>query len=124
MKITEITFLLTAAILLCTGCEKATTKKTAAITSKINSVPVKKPIAAENLQTASFTIKGMTCAYGCAKTIEKELSDLDGVQKASVDFDKKTALVIFDKTIQNPKTLTNLVQKSGDGKTYKVSNLQ
>lgn len=124
MKITEITFLLTAAILLCTGCEKATAKKTATITSKINSVPVKKPIAAENLQTASFTIKGMTCAYGCAKTIEEELSDLDGVQKASVDFDKKTALVIFDKTIQNPTTLTNLVQKSGDGKTYKVSNLQ
>lgn len=124
MKITEITFLLTAAILLCTGCEKTTTKKTAAASSKINTVPVKKPIAAENLQTASFTIKGMTCAYGCAKTIEKELSDLDGVQKASVDFDKKTALVVFDKTIQNPTSLTNLVQRSGDGKTYKVSNLQ
>lgn len=124
MKITEITFLLTASILLCTGCEKATTKKTVATISKINTVHVKKPIAPENLQTVSFTIKGMTCAYGCAKTIEKELSDLEGVQKAAVDFDKKTALVIFDKTIQNPTTLTNLVKKSGDGKTYKVSTIQ
>ncbi|GAA6770194.1 heavy-metal-associated domain-containing protein [Flavobacterium sp. CGRL2] len=66
----------------------------------------------------------MTCAVGCAKTIEEELANLDGVDKASVDFDKKTATVSFDKTIQNPESLTKVVQDTGDGKTYKVSNFK
>ena len=66
----------------------------------------------------------MTCAVGCAKTIEEELVNLEGVEKATVDFDKKTATVIFDKTVQNPENLTKVVQETGDGKTYKVSNMK
>lgn len=83
-----------------------------------------KEIAAENLQTASFTIEGMTCAIGCAKTIQEELTELDGVQTAKVDFDKKLATVTFDKTVQTPESLTKVVQDTGDGKTYKVSNIK
>jgi mercuric ion binding protein len=85
---------------------------------------VKKEIAAANLQTASFTVEGMTCAIGCAKTIQEELTNLDGVQTAKVDFDKKLATVTFDKTIQTPESLTKVVQATGDGKTYKVSNMK
>ena len=65
----------------------------------------------------------MTCAIGCAKTIEKELSDTDGVQKAAVDFDKKQATVSFDTSIQTPASLTKIVEATADGKTYKVSNM-
>lgn len=85
---------------------------------------VKKEIAAANLQTASFTVEGMTCAIGCAKTIQEELTALDGVQEAKVDFDKKLATVTFDKTVQTPESLTKVVQQTGDGKTYKVSNMK
>jgi mercuric ion binding protein len=85
---------------------------------------VKKEIAAANLQTASFTVEGMTCAIGCAKTIQEELTALDGVQEAKVDFDKKLATVTFDKTVQTPESLTKIVQATGDGKTYKVSNMK
>jgi mercuric ion binding protein len=85
---------------------------------------VKKEIAAANLQTASFTVEGMTCAMGCAKTIQEELTALDGVQEAKVDFDKKIATVTFDKTVQTPESLTKVVQETGDGKTYKVSNMK
>ncbi|MGQ7946256.1 heavy-metal-associated domain-containing protein [Flavobacterium sp. WC2509] len=98
---------------------KAETASTEATTPK-----VKKEIATENLQTASFTIEGMTCAVGCAATIQEELTALDGVQTAKVDFDKKLATVTFDKTIQNPENLTKIVQATGDGKTYKVSNMK
>jgi copper chaperone CopZ len=66
----------------------------------------------------------MTCAIGCAKTIEEELSGLDGVKKATVDFDKKSAIVIFDKTVQTPEKLIKIVQATGDGKTYKVANMK
>lgn len=85
---------------------------------------VKKEIAAANLQTASFTIEGMTCAIGCAKTIQEELTGLDGVQDAKVDFDKKLATVTFDKTVQTLESLTKVVEETGDGKTYKVSNMK
>jgi mercuric ion binding protein len=98
---------------------KAETASTETATPK-----VKKEIAAANLQTASFTVEGMTCAIGCAKTIQEELTDLDGVQTAKVDFDKKLATVIFDKTVQTPESLTKVVQATGDGKTYKVSNMK
>jgi len=66
----------------------------------------------------------MTCAVGCAKTIQEELTELDGVQEAKVDFDKKLATVTFDKTVQTPESLTKVVQETGDGKTYKVSNMK
>ena len=37
----------------------------------------------ENYAAAEFTIKGMTCAMGCAKTIEKKLAKMDGVLSVS-----------------------------------------
>lgn len=81
-------------------------------------------VTAENLQTASFTIDGMSCAVGCAKTIEKKLAGLDGVQDAKVDFDKKTATVSYDSAKQTPETLLETVEAQADGKTYKVSNVK
>ncbi|WP_348797568.1 heavy-metal-associated domain-containing protein [Flavobacterium adhaerens] len=93
-------------------------------TAEVETPKVKKQIAAENLQTASFTIEGMTCAVGCAKTIQEELTELDGVQTAKVDFDKKIATVTFDKTVQTPESLTKIVEETGDGQTYKVSNMK
>lgn len=89
-----------------------------------NAPKTKKEIATANLQTASFSIKGMTCAIGCAKTIEKELNGLDGVQNATIDFEKKSAVVSFDKTIIKPENITKVVEATGDGKTYKVSDLK
>lgn len=83
----------------------------------------KQAINPEKLQTASFSIEGMTCAIGCAKTIEENLSETDGVQKAAVDFDKKLATVSFDSSLQTPETLTKIVEAAADGKTYKVSNM-
>jgi copper chaperone CopZ len=112
------------ASLLFVGCkeksnENATDKATETGTSK-----AKKEIAATNLQTASFTIKGMTCAIGCAKTIQEELNGLDGVQTATVDFEKELATVSFDKTILTPEQLTKVVEATADGKSYKVSNMK
>jgi mercuric ion binding protein len=98
--------------------------KTETASTEIAAPKVKKEIAAANLQTASFKIEGMTCAIGCAATIQEELTVLDGVQTAKVDFDKKLATVTFDKTVQTPESLTKVVQATGDGKTYTVSNMK
>jgi mercuric ion binding protein len=124
MKISRILIAATIAGLALVSCKKEEDKSLQVVNAEKSAPKEHKPIAPENLQTASFTIEGMTCAVGCAKTIEEELANLDGVDKASVDFDKKTATVSFDKTIQNPESLTKVVQDTGDGKTYKVSNFK
>ena len=120
MKITKTIVALAFVSLLMTSCKKeAATTET--ITQKTAETPKKEVvIAAENVQTASFEIEGMTCAIGCAKTIEEELGELEGVQKATVDFDSKKATVVFDKSIQNQDNLTKVVEATADGKTYKV----
>lgn len=71
---------------------------------------------------AEFTIEGMTCAMGCAKTIENKLAKMDGVKSATVDFDKKLAMVEFDDTKVTTNLLEQTVTKVSD--TYKVSNMK
>ena len=117
-----LTFLF--ASLLFTGCKEKTTETTTSSSTETSAPKAKKEIAAANLQKASFTIEGMTCAIGCAKTIQEELSGLEGVQTATVDFEKKLATVSFDKTKQTPESLTKIVQATGDGKTYTISKMK
>jgi len=124
MKFTKIIAAFAIASLVLVSCKKEEDKNLANIKPVNTAVKEHKAIAAENVQTASFEIEGMTCAMGCAKTIEKELSNLDGVEKATVDFDKKIATVVFDKTVQNQENLIKTVQATGDGKTYKVLNIK
>ncbi len=112
------------ASLLLVGCKEKSTEVVSNSETEVETPKVKKEIAATNLQTASFNIKGMTCAIGCAKTIEEELNGLDGVQIAKVDFDKELATVSFDKTVLNPKKLTKVVEATADGKSYTVSNMK
>jgi copper chaperone CopZ len=88
-------------------------KETSAQTQKTNAVAVKP-------ETTSFKIEGMTCAMGCAKTIEDKLSKMNGVQKAVIDFDKKEATVSFDASVMTSKKLIEAVETTGDGETYKV----
>lgn len=75
-----------------------------------------------NYAKAEFTIEGMTCAIGCARTIEKKLAKMAGVKSASVDFDTKTAKVEFDDSKVTPVSLEETVTKVAD--LYKVHNMK
>jgi periplasmic mercuric ion binding protein len=93
--------------------------------SATNDANAKKEVTvAAKPETASFKIDGMTCSLGCAKTIETKLSNLDGVQKVTVDFDKKQATVEFDGAVLTPEELAQAVESTGDGETYKVSEMK
>lgn len=70
---------------------------------------------------AAFGIEGMTCAMGCAKAIEKNISKMDGVKSATVDFEKKIAMVEYDEAKVTPENLEETVTKTGD--VYKVVNM-
>lgn len=71
---------------------------------------------------AEFTIEGMTCAMGCAKTIEKKIGAMNGVKSAIVDFDRKLAMVEYDEAKVTPASLSEIVNKTGEA--YKVSNMK
>lgn len=110
--------------ILLASCKQKSTEIVSNKTTETTTVIVKKEIAAANLQTASFTVEGMTCAIGCAKTIQEDLTKLDGVQEATVNFETKLATVTFDKTVQTPEKLTKVIESVADGKTYKVLNMK
>ena len=64
----------------------------------------------------------MTCAVGCAKTIEKKLAKMEGVKSAKVDYDKKLAMVEYDDAKVTTTTLEETVKKVGD--TYTVKEMK
>lgn len=71
---------------------------------------------------AEFTIDGMTCAVGCAATIEKKIAKMDGVKSAIVDFDRKLAMVEYNEAKVTHTSLTNTVTNVAD--IYKVSDMK
>jgi len=122
MKFTKSILTIVLGSLLLVACKEKTNSDVTDV--KTETPVVKIEIAAANLQTASFSIKGMVCAVGCAKTIEEDLNKTEGVQKAAVDFDKESATIAYDKTVLNPESITKLVEATGDGKTYKVADFK
>ena len=71
---------------------------------------------------AEFTIEGMTCAMGCAKSIEKKMAKMEGVKSAIVDFDTRLAMVEYDEAKVNETSLEEIVKKAGD--MYSVSDMK
>ena len=71
---------------------------------------------------AEFGIDGMTCAIGCAKSIERKLAKMDGVKSAKVDFDNRIAMVEYDEELVTPTSLEATVASVGED--YKVNDMK
>ena len=52
-------------------------------------------VATQEVTTKVFSIEKMTCKM-CHITVRKAMEKVDGVVKATVDYDAKTATVLFD----------------------------
>ena len=97
---------------------------------EIKTVEIESPVAENSdkldpnatYAKAEFTIEGMTCAIGCAKTIEKKISIMDGVKSVIVDFDKKLAMVEYNEARVTTTSLEETVTNVAD--IYKVSNMK
>jgi len=89
-------------------------------TSKTEVASVSDPNA--TYAKVEFSIDGMTCAMGCAKTIEKKMAKMEGVKMAKVDFDKELAMVEYDEAKVTPNSLKEAVAKVSD--IYKVKDLK
>lgn len=128
MKKLNSIVLLTTVILLALNCKNKTEAeiKTLENGTTENTKAYEKQIAnfqdSENYATAQFTIKGMTCAMGCAKTIEKKLAKMDGMFNAKVDFENELATVEFDAEKIDKDALVSTV--SSVSKSYSVEDIQ
>lgn len=92
------------------------------ITSEVNTKEEKQLDPNATYAKAEFSIEGMTCAMGCAKTIEKKIAKMDGVKSAKVDFEKEIAMVEYDEAKVTTNSLEEAVAKAGD--TYKVKDMK
>ena len=75
-----------------------------------------------NYATATFTIKGMSCEMGCARAIENKLSKLEGMSKASVNFQDEEATVKFDANKINETLLVSTVASVSKTSSYYIEN--
>ena len=128
MKKLNSIVLLTTVVLLALNCKNKTEAeiKTVENGTTENTEAYEKPVAnfqnSEHYAAAQFTIKGMTCAMGCAKTIEKKLAKMDGMYNAKVDFENELATVEFDAEKIDKDALISMV--SSVSKSYSVEDIQ
>ena len=45
---------------------------------------------------STYRIDGMMCAMNCPKKVNESLNGLDGVKSCKVDFESKTATIVYD----------------------------
>ena len=46
--------------------------------------------------TVTYQVGGMMCAMNCPKRVNESLNDVDGIKSCKVDFETKTATVVYD----------------------------
>jgi len=68
--------------------------------------------AVAEIRTVSLKVENMTCA-ACPYIVKKSLLRVEGVTQASVDYDQKTATVIFDNDKSSIAKLTASTAKAG-----------
>lgn len=116
-------FSLVVVMLLIVACKNETEPEVKTVEVNVTSKSVS-PTIDENATFAKveFGVEGMTCAMGCAKTIEKKIAKMDGVKSAKVDFEKRLAMVEYDEAKVSPESLEETVVSVA--KVYKVKDMK
>ena len=70
--------------------------------------------------TATYRVEGMMCAMNCPQKVNDSLNGVDGIKSCKVDFESKTATVIFDNEKIDSEKIAKTIAK---GTYYKVMDL-
>jgi mercuric ion binding protein len=73
------------------------------------------PAAAQSVaaeQTVTFTVDNMTCAL-CPVTVKAAMAGVEGVHAVEIDFDARTATVIFDTDATSAETIAAASANAG-----------
>ena len=101
------------------GCQNKLTSKVIEVQTSQESPKKIKALGEEAY--AKLSIEGMTCAIGCAVTIEKKLQKTPGIVSAKVDFETNTGWVTYDTTMLNLGKISSVVKSTGTA--YSVSEI-
>lgn len=63
----------------------------------------------------SMNIEGMTCAMGCARALEVELNNLDGVEKVKVNFEDSNATLAYNASLISETAIVAFVNSYRKG---------
>ena len=70
------------------------------------------PAVASTLTEVSFNVPGMTCAT-CPITVKIAMSGVQGVQSVEVDFDTRSATVLFDPALTDAAAIAEASAQAG-----------
>ena len=73
------------------------------------------PVAAQSVaaeQTVTFTVDNMTCAL-CPVTVKRAIEGVDGVRTVEIDFEARTATVIFDTSTTSADAIATASANAG-----------
>ena len=125
MKTLKITLKLALLLTLNLSCkEKPTPKIILVETAASQSNNKSSKTETNNATSARFTIKGMSCEIGCARAIENELSKLDGMYKARVNFKKEMATVEFDANKIDKSLLISTVSSVSQTQSFSIVDFE
>lgn len=68
--------------------------------------------AEAEMRTQTFAIENMTCAM-CPITVKKAMSGVDGVRSVDVDFDARTATVVYDPSVATAEEIAAASTNAG-----------
>ena len=115
----SFSFFIILSIVFLWGCQNKLAPKV--IEVPISQESPKKIEALGEKAYAKLSIEGMTCAIGCAVTIEKKLQRTSGIVSAKVDFETNTGWVTYDATMLNLDGISSVVKSTGT--SYSVSKI-
>jgi mercuric ion transport protein len=67
---------------------------------------------AENVKTLKFDVEGMTCS-GCENTVQRKITEIEGVVEVSAHHVEKNAIVKFDASKTNVETIEKAISNAG-----------
>jgi len=70
------------------------------------------PAFADTPKTIVLDVQNMTCPV-CPITVKRSLEQVPGIEKVTIDFDSKTAVVKFDPDKAAPVALVNATTEAG-----------
>ena len=115
----SFSFFIILSIVFLWGCQNKLVPKV--IEVPISQESPKKIEALGEKAYAKLSIEGMTCAIGCAVTIEKKLQKTPGIVSAKVDFETNTGWVTYNTTMLNLDKISSVVKSTGA--SYSVSKI-
>lgn len=64
------------------------------------------------MKEIKLKIEGMHCT-GCSSRLEKVLNNADGVESATVSFEKKQAIITYNETQTDIEQIKQIIQDTG-----------